>query len=341
MPGADMGIDLGTSNTLIYLSGKGLVLDEPSVIAVDRDTDQVIAMGKEAQRMIGRTSDRVEVICPLSGGVVSDYDFTEQMMISYIKQVSNNAVFNPRIVMCAPGEITEIERRALLDAAHAAGARKICLLEEPVAAAIGAGLDITSPHGCAVVDIGGGTTDMAVLSLGGIAVSRSIKIAGKMFDEDIIRFVRRKYNIIIGSRMAEQAKLAIGCVLLPEEEKTFRVKGRDALIGLPRAAEITSADMAEALLPSAMDIIKNIQGLLEDTPPELIGDLYEEGIAVTGGGALTYGLAQLISEQTHLKAWVPEDPLTCVARGAGKALYYLDHLRDPLSRSLNPLTEEE
>lgn len=341
MPGADMGIDLGTSNTLIYLSGKGLVLDEPSVMAVNREDGRVIAMGKEAQRMIGRTSDRVEVLCPLNGGVISDYDYTEQMVISYIKKVSNNAVFNPRIVLCAPGEITEVERRALLDAAHAAGARKICLMEEPVAAAIGAGLDITGPHGRAVVDIGGGTTDMAVLTLGGVAVSRSLKTAGKAFDEEIMRYVRRKYNIIIGSRMAEQAKIAIGCVILPEEEKSFRIKGRDALTGLPRAVDFTSSDMMEALLPPAMLVIKAIQELLENTPPELIGDLYEEGIVLTGGGALLTGLDRLVSEQTHLRAYVAEDPLTCVARGVGQSLHYLDHLREPLAQSLNPLTEEE
>ncbi len=341
MPGADMGIDLGTSNTLIYLSGKGLVLNEPSVVAVNREEERVVAMGTEAQKMIGRTSDRVEVICPLSGGVISDYDYTEQMVMAYIKKVSNNAVFNPRIVLCAPGEITEIERRALLDAAHAAGARKICLLEEPIAAAIGAGLDIAGPHGCAVVDIGGGTTDMAVMTLGGTAVARSIKTAGKAFDEEIIRYVRHKYNIIIGSRMAEQAKLKIGCVILPEEEQKFRVKGRDALAGLPRGVDFTSTDMMEALLPAAMTIVKNIQRLLEDTPPELIGDLYEDGIVLTGGGALIEGLDRLVSEQTNLRVRVAEDPLTCVARGAGKALYYLDHLREPLSRSLNPLTEEE
>lgn len=341
MPGADMGIDLGTSNTLIYLSGKGLVLNEPSIVAVDAETGKVIAMGREAQRMLGRTSDRVEVLCPLSGGVISDFDYTEQMLLAYIKRVSNNAVFNPRVVLCAPGEITEVERRALLDTAHSAGARKICLLEEPIAAAIGAGLDITGPHGCAVVDIGGGTADMAVITLGGVAVARSTKTAGKAFDEGIIHYARRRFNLIIGARMAEEAKVQIGCVLPPAVEKSFRVKGRDALTGLPRAVEFTSADMVEALLPSAMELVKNVQGLLEDTPPELIGDLYEDGIRLTGGGALTDGLDRLLAQRTKLRVVVAEDPITCVARGSGMALRYLDHLREPLSNTLNPLIEEE
>ena len=340
MPGADMGIDLGTSNTLIYLSGKGIILNEPSVVAVDTWSGEIIAMGAQAQKMIGRTSDRIEVARPLSGGVISQYDYAEKMLVSFMKRVSNNAVFNPRVVVCIPGEITEVERRALVDAAHRAGARKICLLEEAVAAAIGAGIDISGPHGCAVIDIGGGTTDMAVITLGGVAAARSIKLAGAAFDEEIIKYVRRKHNLIIGARMAEQAKIEIGCVRMPEQLKTFCVKGRNALSGLPQAAEITSQDMLSAMEPTALMLAKQAQELLEETAPELVGDLYTDGIVLTGGGALIDGMDRLLEENTRLHVCVADDPLECVARGAGAALAYLDKL-DAASgiSSLNPLIE--
>lgn len=342
MPGTDIGIDLGTANILIYISGKGIVLEEPTIVAVDNETEEIIAYGREAQRMLGRTSDRVRVVCPLSNGVISDYDLTEQLIIRFVKQVASSMLFMPRVVVCIPGEVTEVERRAVIDAVHAAGARKICLVEEPVAAAMGAGLDISSPHGSMVVDIGAGTTDMAVISLGGMAVNRSIKIAGNTFDDDIIKYVRKKYNIIIGKRMAEEAKIAVSCVFPRQEDdrvQPFRIKGRNALTGLPQAVEISSEEVMEAILPSAMLIVREVQSLLEETPPELVGDVYEDGMMITGGGALIYGFDRLLSKKTKMPVRIAEEPLHCVAQGAGQCLGFIDLMQTEDQGSLNPLTE--
>ena len=339
MPGADMGIDLGTSNTLIYLSGKGIMLNEPSVVAVDRLSGEIIAMGTEARRMIGRTSDRLEVISPLNNGVISDYTYTQKMLVDYIHHVSNNAVFNPRVILCVPSELTDVERRAAVDAARQAGARKVCLLEEPMAAAIGAGLDITSPVGCGVVDIGGGTTDMAVMSLGGVSVSRSNTFAGDALDRALCAYVRGKYHLLIGKRMAEQAKIAIGCVQKPETDRSFFVRGRNTLTGLPASAGLHSEDMLEAYEPVMAALQKDLIALLENTPPELMSDLYEHGMMLTGGGALLDGLVERLSEATRLKFTRAECPLECVALGAGKALKYLDQLDRTDLTYVNPLTE--
>ena len=342
MPGTDIGIDLGTANILIYISGKGIVLEEPTIVAVDNETEEIIAFGREAQRMLGRTSNKVRVVCPLSNGVISDYDLTEQMIIRFVKQVASSMLFMPRVVVCIPGEVTEVERRAVIDAVHAAGARKICLVEEPIAAAMGAGLDISSPHGSMVVDIGAGTTDMAVISLGGMAVNRSIKIAGNTFDDDIIKYVRKKYNIIIGKRMAEEAKIAVSCVFPRQEEDKvppFRIKGRNALTGLPQAVEVSSDEIMEAILPSAMAIVREVQALLEETPPELMGDIYEDGMMLTGGGALIYGFDRLLAKKAKMPVRVAEEPLHCVAQGAGHCLGYIDLMQTEEQGSLNPLTE--
>ena len=342
MPGTDIGIDLGTANILIYISGKGIVLEEPTIAAVDNESGEIIAFGREAQKMMGRTSDRVRVVCPLSNGVISDYDLTEQIIIRFVKKVASSMLFMPRVVVCIPGEVTEVERRAVIDAVHAAGARKICLVEEPIAAAMGAGLDISSPHGGMVVDIGAGTTDMAVISLEGMAVNRSIKVAGNTFDEDIIKFVRKKYNIIIGKRMAEEVKKEISCVSPRKGEDQvapFRIKGRNALNGLPQAVEITSEEIMEAILPSAMLIVREVQALLEETPPELVGDVYEDGMMLTGGGALIYGFDTLLAQKTKMPVHVAEEPMQCVAKGAGQCLSFIDLMQGDSRTSLNPLTE--
>lgn len=339
MPGADMGIDLGTSNTLIYLAGKGIRLNEPSTIALSTDTGEIVAMGQEAKKMMGRTSNRIEVICPMSNGVVSDYSYTQFMIREYIRQVSNNVVFNPRVVLCVPGEITEVERRAAVDAVRQAGARKVCLLEEPMAAALGAGLDITAAEGCAVIDIGGGTADMAVISLGGIAVSRSAKVAGNAFDAALVDYIRTKYNILIGQRMAEETKKMIGCVRMPETEQQFTVRGRHLVSGLPRACTITSADMVQAYAPIMDDLLAEVQALLESAPPELVSDLYAQGIMLTGGGALLDGIDEVMSDKAHVPVRRAEHPLECVAAGAGKALKYLDWVELPERGFVNPLIE--
>lgn len=339
MPGADMGIDLGTSNTLIYLSGKGIMLNEPSIVAIDRETGDVVAMGKPAQQMMGRTSDRLDVIAPLCNGVVSDYTYTQKMLEDYVHRVSNNAVFNPRVVICVPSELTEVERRAAVDAVRQAGARKICLLEEPMAAAIGAGLDVTASTGCGVVDIGGGTTDMAVISLGGVAVSASCKAAGNAFDRALIAYMRDKYFLLIGERMAEQAKCAIGCARVPAEDRTFAIRGRHVVTGLPASVTLHSADMAEAYAPVLESLTAHVTTMLEQTPPELLSDLYDHGMMLTGGGALLDGLDTHLTDATHVRFTRAERPLECVALGAGQALAYLDRLEATDLAYVNPLTE--
>jgi rod shape-determining protein MreB len=339
--GTDAAIDLGTSKIQIYVNGRGIVVDEPSVVAINSDTEELVAVGKEAYRMVGRTSDRISVFYPLSNGVISDFATVEQMLGRFLKQVSSSMVFMPRVVACIPGEVTEVEKRAVVNAISSHGVRKICLIEEPVAAAIGAGIDISTPHGSLVVDIGAGTTDMAVISLSGVATMRSVKVAGNSFDEAVIKYVKKKYNLIIGKRMAEEAKLAIGCVYPQEEQQTFRIKGRNALTGLPQWVDFTSDEMLEALIDLAMQIAREIQEMLEDTPPELVGDIYTDGITLTGGSALLYGFETLISKKTRLPVRVAEDPRSCVVLGAGKALKYIDELDENHEfGAMNPLSAE-
>ncbi|HIU31580.1 MAG TPA: rod shape-determining protein [Candidatus Caccousia avistercoris] len=338
MPGMDIAIDLGTSYVKIYLDGKGIVLREPAVVAVDVDTDDVVAVGNEAYAMLGRTSQRIRVVYPLLNGVISDFDLARYLITHYLKKVSGSKVFMPRVVVSVPCKITEVEKRAVVDSISSSNVRKICLIEEPVAAALGAGLDISAPHGSLVVDIGGGTTDMAILSLSGISISASIKTAGNVFDDAVIKYVRRKYNLIIGSRMAEEAKIAIGCVYPRRELLTHRVKGRNAMTGLPQFADITSDEMLEAMIEPAMLIVRSLQDILERTPPELVGDVYEDGGVLTGGSAQIFGFPQLLSRKAKLPVRLAEAPADCVALGAGKAIRYIDDMDKKEYGILNPLS---
>ena len=288
--------------------------------------------------MVGRTSDRVDVVQPLCNGVISNFDMAQYLIGHYIKKISGSKVFMPRVVVSVPSLITEVEKRAVVDVISAAGVRKICLIEEPVAAAMGAGVDISTPHGTLIVDIGGGTTDMAVLSLSGIAISRSIKTAGNTFDEAIIKYIRRKYNLIIGKRMAEEVKIAIGCVYPRKEMVKHRVKGRNAMTGLPQWADISCDEMLEALIEPAMAIIRTVQEMLEKTPPELMGDVYTDGIILSGGSSQLYGFDRLISKKAKMPVHVADEPDICVALGAGKAIPYIEDIENKAYGVLNPLS---
>lgn len=338
MLGTDIAIDLGTSTVKIYLDGKGIILNEPSVIAVNAETDEVVATGEEAYAMVGRTSDKIKVCHPLTGGVISDFDLARYLIGTYLKKINASRVVMPRVVVSVPCKITEVEKRAVVDAISSAGVRKICLIEEPVAAALGAGVDISAPHGTLVVDVGGGTTDMAVLSLSGIAISRSLKIAGNTFDEAIVKYLRKKYNLLIGQRMAEKAKLAIGCVYPMKSVETFRVKGRNAMTGLPQWADFSSDEMLEALIDNAMQIIRVLQEMLEITPPELIGDVYSDGMILTGGSAQLFGFDSLISKRVKMPVHLAQEPQNCVALGAGKAIRFIDDMENKSYGVLNPLS---
>ena len=338
MLGTDIAIDLGTSTVKIYLDGKGIILKEPAVVAYNVETDEVVAIGSEAYAMVGRTSDRIDVVQPLCNGVISNFDLAQYLISHYMKKISGSKVFMPRVVVSVPCLITEVEKRAVVDAISSAGVRKISLIEEPVAAAMGAGVKIDEPHGTLIVDIGGGTTDMGVLSLSGIAISRSIKTAGNAFDEAIIKYIRRKYNLIIGKRMAEEAKIAIGCVYPRKEMVKHRVKGRNAMTGLPQWADISCDEMLEALIEPAMQIIRTVQEMLERTPPELMGDVYSDGIILTGGSAQLFGFDKLISKKAKMAVHIAEEPDMCVARGAGLAIKYIDDIENKAYGVLNPLS---
>ena len=311
----DIGVDLGTATVLIYIKGKGIVLKEPSVAAVDKMTGRLFAVGYEAQRMIGRTPGNIVAVRPLRDGVISDYDVTEKMLKSFLSKVSISRLFKPNIMVCVPSGVTDVEERAVKDAAVQAGAKRSYIIEEPIAAAIGAGIDISQPNGSMIVDIGGGTTDIAVISLGGVVVSTSIKVAGDKFDDAVVKFIRKKHNVLIGERTAE-------------EEKSTEVKGRNLLTGLPKIFSVTSTEIYEALIDTAELIVDAVHQTLEKTPPELVGDIASEGIIMTGGGSLLSGLATLITEKTGIKAVVADDPTTCVAIGTGKALEQMDILTD-------------
>ena len=338
MLGTDIAIDLGTSMVKIYLDGKGIILKEPAVVAVNVETEEVVAIGSEAYAMVGRTSDRIDVVQPLCNGVISNFDLAQYLIGHYMKQISGSKVFMPRVVVSVPCLITEVEKRAVVDAISSSGVRKICLIEEPVAAAMGAGVKIDEPHGALIVDIGGGTTDMGVLSLSGIAISRSIKTAGDTFDEAVIKYIRRKYNLIIGKRMAEEVKIAIGCVYPRQEMVKHRVKGRNAMTGLPQWADISCDEMLEALVEPAMQIIRTVQEMLEKTPPELMGDIFTDGIILTGGSAQLYGFDRLISKKAKMPVHIAEEPDMCVARGAGLAIKYIDDIENKSYGVLNPLS---
>jgi rod shape-determining protein MreB len=321
--GQDIGIDLGTASVLVYIKGKGIVLREPSVVAIDKNTNRLLAVGEEARRMLGRTPGNIIAIRPLREGVISDYDITERMLKYFINKICGNKVFRlfkPRIMVCVPSGVTEVERRAVIDAAMQAGARKTYLIEEPIAAAIGAGIDISKACGSMVVDIGGGTTDIAVISLGGTVVSSSIKVAGDKFDEAIVRYMRKKHNIMIGERTSEELKINIGTVYPRVQEVAMDVRGRNLISGLPKTISVTSAEMMEALEEPISSIVEAVHAVLERTPPELAADISDRGIVLTGGGSLVYGLDKLLQEKTGINVIIADDAISCVALGTGEAL---------------------
>ena len=330
--GQDIGIDLGTASVIAYVKGKGIVLREPSVVAVDNNNGDVLAVGKEARRMLGRTPGNIVATRPLREGVISNYTVTEKMLKYFINRVCGKFVFSPRIMICIPSQVTEVEKKAVIDAASQAGARKVYLIEEPIAAAIGAGIDISKPCGNMVVDIGGGTTDIAVISLGGSVVSTSLKVAGDKFDEAIIKYIKRKHNIIIGERTAEDLKMNIGCVYPKIQDMEMDIRGRDLGTGLPKTVTIYSSEMMEALLEPALMIVDAVHSVLEKTPPELAADISDKGIYMTGGGCLVDGLDKLLQEKTGINVVIAQDAVSCVALGTGKALDNLDTLDGKLRR---------
>lgn len=324
--GQDIGIDLGTATILVYVKGKGIVLREPSVVAIDKNTNEVLAVGQEARKMLGRTPGNIIALRPLKDGVISDYTITEKMLKYFITKVCGKFVFSPRIMICVPSRVTEVEKKAVIDAANHAGARKVFLIEEPIAAAIGAGIDIGKPYGSMIVDIGGGTTDIAVISLGGAVRSMSLKMAGDKFDDAIIKYIKKQKNVIIGERTAEDIKINIGCMFPKTVLERMNVKGRDLNTGLPVEIEITSEEIFDALKPCADVIVEGVHNVLEETPPELSADISERGIYITGGGGLVDGLDRLLEERTGIPVMVAEDAQSCVAIGTGKALNHIELL---------------
>ncbi|MCX5797339.1 MAG: rod shape-determining protein [Elusimicrobia bacterium] len=325
----DMGIDLGTANTLVYVKNQGIVLREPSVVAIDRETRRVLAMGAEAKRMLGRTPSSIIAVRPLKNGVIADFEVTQEMIKYFIRKVHNRrSLLHPRIVIGIPSGITEVERRAVQESAEQAGAREVYLIEEPMAAAIGADLPISEPHGNFIVDIGGGTTEAAVISLGGLVVSKSSDIAGDEMDEAVQMHFRRKYNLLIGETTAEDVKIQIGSVFPLKEEKTMEVKGRDQATGLPKTVLITSEEVRQSMMEPVQLILDVIKNTLEETPAEWSADLVDRGIMLAGGGSLLRGLPDLIRQETELPVHRAADPLSCVAMGAGKFLEELDNITD-------------
>jgi len=324
----DLSIDLGTANTLVYQKGKGIVMDEPSVVAVHKDTNRVLAVGKEAKNMLGRTPGSIVAIRPMRDGVIANFEITEAMLRYFIQKVHNRkTLVRPRIVISVPSGITQVEKRAVRDSAQSAGAREVYLIEEPMAAAIGAGMPIQEPSGNMIVDIGGGTTEVAVISLSGIVFAKSIRIAGDEMDEAIVNYIKRKYNLLIGERTAEQIKIEIGSAFPLETRQSIDVKGRDLVAGIPRTQSVSDSEIREALLEPVNAIIDTIKIALERTPPELAADIVDKGIVLAGGGALLRGLDALIREETGLPITIAENPLTCVVIGTGKVLDELDLLR--------------
>ena len=332
--GTDIGIDLGTASVLVYVKGKGVVLKEPSVVTFDRNTNKIKAIGEEARLMLGRTPGNIVAVRPLRQGVISDYTVTEKMLSYFISRTVGKSLFGrkPRISVCVPSGATEVEKKAVEDATYQAGAREVSIIEEPVAAAIGAGIDIAKPCGNMIVDIGGGTADIAVISLGGVVVSNSIKVAGDDFDEAIVRFMRKKHNLLIGERTAEEIKINVGTVYKRPENLTMDVRGRNLVTGLPKTVTVTSEETEEALREPAYQIVDAVHNVLERTPPELAADISDRGIVLTGGGSLIQGLEELIEEKTGINTMTAEDPLTAVAIGTGK---YIEYLADDDKKSKN------
>jgi rod shape-determining protein MreB len=329
----DIGIDLGTANTLVYVRGKGIVINEPSWVAIERDSREVLAIGSEAKEMVGRTPANIVAIRPLRDGVISEFDITEAMLDYFIRKAHSQLLLpfpRPRVVVGIPSGVTEVEKRAVYDAAISAGAREAFLIEEPMAAAIGAGLPVTEARGSMIIDIGGGTTEVGIFCLGGIVISRSLRVAGDEMDEDIMQYVRQKYNLYVGERMAERVKISIGSAYPLPEEMTMTLRGRNLVTGLPDAVEVSSIEIREAMGGSLSIILDAIRDSLDETPPELIADLMETGICLAGGSSQLRGLAERITEEMNMRAWVAQDAMTCVARGSGKVLESLDVLRELL-----------
>ncbi len=324
----DMGIDLGTANTLVYVKGKGIVLREPSVVAINNMTKKPLAVGAEAKQMIGRTPGNIVAIRPMKDGVIADFDITQTMLKKFIEKITSKSAFaSPRIIVCFPSGVTEVERRAIEEATKQAGAREVVLMEEPMAAAIGAGLPVDEPTGSMIVDIGGGTTEVAVISLGGIVTSKSLRIAGDELDQAIVSYIKKEYNLMIGERTSETVKMELGSAFkTDEEEKTMDIKGRDLITGLPKTIEISEVQIREALKEPVAAIIDSIKTTLEKTPPELAADIMDKGIMLAGGGALLRGIDLLINHETHMPVHIAESPLDCVALGAGKALDNFDKI---------------
>lgn len=328
MFGKDIGIDLGPATVLVYVRGKGVVLCEPSVVAIDVESNQILAVGEQARSMIGRTPGNIQAIRPLKDGVIADYQVTEMMLKHLLnKACGRSRLFKPQVVICVPSGVTSVEKRAVLEAAMQAGAKKVLIISEPMAAAIGAGLNVADPSGNMVVDVGGGTTDIAVISLGGEVTGDSIRVGGDKFDDAIVRYIRREYNLIIGERTAEYVKVQLADVYDPKPDVRLEVRGRDAVSGLPRTLEVTQLEIAQALEESVSAIIHAVRSVLERTPPELSADIIDKGIVLTGGGACLKGLPELITEATDIPAVLAEDPKRCVAIGTGRVLEDLDKLR--------------
>jgi len=325
----DIGIDLGTANTLVNVRGKGIVINEPSWVAIDKRSRQPLAIGAEAKEMVGRTPANVVAVRPLRDGVISEFEITQAMLEYFIGKAHEQSIVpvpRPRIVIGIPSGVTEVEKRAVYDAAMSAGAREAFLIEEPVAAALGAGLPISEIRGSMIVDIGGGTSEVAVMSMGGVVVSRSLRVAGDEMDEDIVQYMRNKYNLLIGLRMAEQAKISIGSAYHLPEEKTLLLRGRNLVSGLPDAVEVSSVEIREAMAGSVQTIVDTIKDALDEVPPEIVADLMETGVCLAGGGAQVQALDRRLSDELRIRVWVAEDPMSCVARGAGMILEDLDHL---------------
>lgn len=333
----EVGIDLGTANVLVYIKGKGIVLEEPSVVAVNKDTDEILAVGEEARQMLGRTPANIVAVKPLKDGVIADYDITEKMLKYFIKKTCGSGrFFKPRIMVCVPSGVTEVEKRAVREAATQAGGKNVFLIEEPVAAAIGAGLDISKPDGVMVIDIGGGTTDIAVIALGGIVASASVKVAGDKFDDSIIQYMRKNHKLYIGERTAEELKFKLGTAYTRDEVITADCRGRDLVSGLPKVVEVTSEEIMEALEEPLYTICEAVHSVLEQTPPELAADITNSGIVLTGGGAYLYGLDKRIQERTGIEVKVAENPEQCVAIGTGKALNVIETIESNKLNSREP-----
>ena len=326
----DLGIDLGTANVLVYVDGKGVVIREPSVVAVDKNSGKILQVGAAARNMLGRTPGNVVAMRPLKDGVISDHEMTVKMLQALFRKAIKTSMFNPkpRVVVCVPSGVTEVEERSVINAAIEAGARRVNLIEEPLAAAMGAGLDIKGPNGHMVVDIGGGTTDVAVLSLNGVAVSSSLKVAGDAFDEAIARYVRRKHGVVIGQVTAEEIKIQIGCVYPRPEDISMLVKGRDTKTGMPRELTLLSSEIFEVLRRPARQIADEVLSVLEETSPELVGDISANGITLTGGGSQIWGMDKLLTERTGIACTLADDPDSCVAYGCGKSLAWINHMQE-------------